>query len=112
VTRVPVVVLVFVIGECVAFGLFHLLKRVMRSEAKGAGYWTAVVKGVLERLTLLVGLLAGFPHILIAFGALKLGTRLTEETENPISNSYFLLGNLLSMLLAMLYAIITRNLWP
>jgi len=60
---------------------------------------------------LFTGLLHGFPQILIAFGALKLGTRLYEDKESDISNSYFLVGNLISILLAMLYAIIAKKLW-
>ena len=71
----------------------------------------AVVKGLLERLTMLVGLLSGFPHILTAFGALKIGTRLQDEQRNHISNTYFLVGNLTSILLAMLYSVILRWLW-
>ncbi len=43
--------------------------------------------------------------------ALKLGTRLHEEKQDEISNNYFLLGNLISIFLAMLYTIITKGLW-
>ncbi|MEA1991969.1 MAG: hypothetical protein U9N58_07225, partial [Thermodesulfobacteriota bacterium] len=57
------------------------------------------------------GLLHGFPQILIAFGALKLGTRLHEEKQDEISNNYFLLGNLILIFLSMLYTIITKELW-
>lgn len=51
-----------------------------------------------------VGLLAGFPHVLIAFGALKISTRLSEEQGDHISNTYFLTGNLVSILFAVAYA--------
>lgn len=47
----------------------------------------------------------------IAFGAMKLGTRLHDEKDAAISNTYFLVGNLMSMLLAMIGAIITQKLW-
>ena len=66
--------------------------------------------GGLERAVLFAGLLHEFPQILIAFGALKLGTRLHEEKESEITNNYFLVGNLISIFLSMLYTIITRRL--
>ncbi|MEK0371020.1 MAG: hypothetical protein QQN55_07695, partial [Nitrosopumilus sp.] len=58
-----------------------------------------------------IGLLHGFPQIIIAFGALKLGTRLHEEKGSEISNTYFLTGNLISILMAMIYTIVTKELW-
>lgn len=61
------------------------------------------------RAVLYIGILHGFPQILIAFGALKIGTRLHEDKQNKISNDYFLVGNLISLLLAMLYAIIAQQ---
>ncbi len=70
----------------------------------------AVGKGMLERLTIVVGLLGGFPHILTVIGALKIGTRLQDDTDH-ISNTYFLTGNLVSILLALTYAIVLRWLW-
>ncbi len=54
--------------------------------------------GVLERLFLYVGLMQGFGQTLILFGALKIGTRLKNE-KDKISNDYFLVGNLVSVLL-------------
>jgi hypothetical protein len=47
--------------------------------------------------------------MLIAFGAMKLGTRLHDEQDAEISNTYFLVGNLLSILLAMIGAIVTQK---
>jgi hypothetical protein len=57
------------------------------------------------------GLLHQFPQIIIAFAALKLGTRLHEEKACEISNTYFLVGNLISILLALIYTIITKAIW-
>ncbi len=54
--------------------------------------------GVLERLFLYVGLMQGFGQTLILFGALKIGARLKNE-KDKISNDYFLVGNLVSVLL-------------
>ena len=124
--------LVLVIGElAAAWPVFWMLRKKLgpgQPAGEGAeapdpsqpkkGDWT-VFKGVLERAVLLVGLLAGYPQVIIAFGALKLGTRLHEDFEEPapqtsppsrkhkenISNNYFLIGNLVSILLAMFYAL-------
>ena len=49
--------------------------------------------------------------MLIAFGAMKLGTRLHTEEGSDISNTYFLVGNLLSMLLAMISSVVTKAIW-
>jgi len=102
---------IFVIGELVGLLIFAAVKRTIGPAKTSPSRKTSVIKGILERAVMFTGLLHGFPQILIAFGALKLGTRLHEEKESEISNSYFLVGNLISILLAMLYAIITKKLW-
>jgi hypothetical protein len=102
---------IFVIGELVGLLIFAAVKRAIGPPKTSPARKASVVKGILERAVLFTGLLHGFPQILIAFGALKLGTRLYEDKESDISNSYFLVGNLISILLAMLYAIIAKKLW-
>ncbi len=93
-----------------AYVVFTALKRRLGQETEAGLSREAVGKGILERLTLFTGLVHDISSIVIAFGALKLGTRLHEEGKNPaISNTYFLVGNLLSILLAMLYATVTRR---
>ena len=101
--------LVFIAGECLAALLFYCLKKVLGDKQVGRPGIGALSKGVLERLTMLFGLLAGFPHILTAFGALKISTRLKEEKDDHISNTYFLTGNLLSLLLAMIDTWVIRT---
>lgn len=64
-------------------------------------------KGVLERLIITVFLISNFPPILIVFGTLKLGTRITEHKE--IKNDYFLIGNLSSILIAIFYFYIFKH---
>ena len=99
-----------VLGELVAGLAFHILKKCLGAEQTGGSHWESVLKGILERATLLVGLLANFPHVLTAYGALKISTRLRDDQQNPISNTYFLTGNLLSILFAMVYAVIIKKL--
>jgi len=67
-----------------------------------------VLKGVLERLFLILGLLTGYPQVIIAFGALKIGTRF--QKHNKVSNDYFLIGNFISLLVAMLFVLLVRAL--
>nr|VFK38244.1 MAG: hypothetical protein BECKTC1821E_GA0114239_100215 [Candidatus Kentron sp. TC]VFK38649.1 MAG: hypothetical protein BECKTC1821D_GA0114238_100520 [Candidatus Kentron sp. TC] len=49
--------------------------------------------------------------MMIALSAVKLGTRLHSGQSSKISNTYFLVGTLFSMLLALVGAIVTRALW-
>jgi hypothetical protein len=46
--------------------------------------------------------LNGFTTVLVLFGALKLGTRLHDEQGCAVSNDYFLVGNLFSVLIVLL----------
>ena len=64
----------------------------------------SIFKGILERGFLFFGLLLGVDVILILFGALKIGTRLHEDKKSKISNDLFLVGNILSVLLAIIYS--------
>ena len=102
---------VFCCGELLALVIFWMLKKAIGPpQGSPASKW-AWTKGFLERLTLLVGLIHEFPQILIAFSALKLGTRLKEDQDSHISNTYFLSGNLISIFLVMVYAIIIKAIW-
>ncbi len=102
---------VFVIGELVSLLIFAAVKKAIGPPKASPGRKASAAKGKLERAVLFVGLLHGFPQILIAFGALKIGTRLHENRQTEISNNYFLVGNLLSVLLAMLYAVVAQHIW-
>lgn len=63
----------------------------------------SLFKGILERIFLVVGMLFGYPHVITAFGALKIGTRLHDAQNSKISNDYFLIGNFVSLLAAITY---------
>lgn len=80
--------------------------------------YRSLLKGILERAFLTFGFISGFPQVLIIFGALKLGTRLkrfedasTVEARKKESryNDYYLIGNLLSVALSIVYFIILRS---
>lgn len=94
-------ILVFLSGEFVAYFIFKSLVYVLNRE------WSlkidrAVIKGILERLFLFLALVYGLPQALIAFGALKIGARFIQD-ENKISNDYFYMGNIISLLIALIY---------
>ncbi|MGM0506882.1 MAG: hypothetical protein ACQER4_06815 [Bacteroidota bacterium] len=78
--------------------LFHFVSHSLRSNESRP---RSIIKGILERLFLIAGLTSGYPHVIIAFAALKIGTRF--QKNNQISNDYFLIGNFISILIAMSY---------
>ncbi len=103
--------LVFVCQEVAGLIIFLVMNRYMGPRGKKAWDIASILKGMLERLLLFTGLIHGYPQILIAFAAMKLGTRLHEEQNTEISNTYFLTGNLISILLAMISSIIVKAIW-
>ena len=62
---------------------------------------SAVLRGVLERGFLFIILVIDLPQALAFFGALKIATRLKDDDK--ISNEYFLVGNLISVLIVIGY---------
>ena len=102
---------ILVAGELISLLLFTVIRKWFAPTESSSAGRASIAKGILERVTLFTGLLYGFPQILIAFGALKLGTRFSTEQQTKISNDYFLVGNLLSILLALVYTIIVKSLW-
>jgi hypothetical protein len=100
--------LIFIPGEIVAFFIFKFigfaLEKVWELKIN-----RSVIKGILERLFLFVCFVYQFPQALIAFGALKIATRFIEEKDNKISLDYFFIGNITSLLLAVLYYIVWKS---
>ena len=98
-------------GELISLFLFAFISKWLAPTESNSFGRASIIKGILERVLLSTGLLFGFPQVLIAFGALKLGTRLVTEQQSKISNDYFLVGNMVSILLALVYTIIVKALW-
>jgi len=103
--------IVFICQEVVGLIVFPVMSQYLGPESIKAWDCKSILKGVLERLVLLTALIHGYPQILIAFAAMKLGTRLHEEKKTEISNTYYLAGNFLSILLAMISSIIIKAIW-
>ena len=66
----------------------------------------SIMKGVIERSFLLISLVNNYPHALTLFSALKLATRLRHkeapDKENKF-NDYYLIGNFVSVAVAIGY---------
>lgn len=114
---------IYIIGEMGAFIIFLFVKKVFERR----WYWYVdrqTIKGWLERLFLFLCLVYDLPHALIAFGAIKIGTRVSnkddyavgdvDDVDNDdshvhdykdfrVSNDYFFIGNIVSLLLVVIY---------
>jgi hypothetical protein len=72
----------------------------------------SVVKGLIERLFLTLFMFNDLPHALTFFSALKLATRLKHDDssgETERFNSYYLVGNLVSVSLALFYVFVWKH---
>ena len=89
--------------EIVALGFFWLIKMYQNCSKKEIV--NSILKGILERGFLLVVLLLDIEVILIFFGAIKIGTRLHNDSKSKVSNDQFLVGNIISVFLAIIYSV-------
>ncbi len=88
----------FTSGGLIGLLVFYFVRS--KFEKNSTKTALSIGKGMLERFAILLGLVALIPTIIIFFGALKLGTRLKEQQESKISNDYFLIGNVISIIIA------------
>jgi hypothetical protein len=95
-----VFILAFCIGEFMAIPIFRFINRTLAPANVLSDF--SVAKGITERLLLRLGFISNIPTVIVFFGAIKLGTRLTDKTKEKISNDYFLIGNLVSGTIAIL----------
>jgi hypothetical protein len=98
--------LIFFIGEIAASLVFlFILNPLMKKDVEvlKTSKWNGIYKGILERFILFLAMINGITMILPLFGALKIGTRLESEKGSKVSNEYFLIGNLLSVLFVIIY---------
>lgn len=98
---------IFAAGEIVAGIIFYFIRK--RYEGKKASGASALVKGILERFMIFLGLCNDLATVIVFFGALKLGTRLKEHQDSKLSNDYFLIGNVISATIAIIDYVIFRH---
>jgi hypothetical protein len=95
---------VYLIIEMVMAFIFSAIAQLFYK--KNGIDFRSVMKGVIERIFLSVALLNGYTQSLTFFSALKLATRLRHSTiqgDEDKFNDYYLLGNLISVLMAFGY---------
>jgi hypothetical protein len=111
-----IIISVLIIGEMISNALFYFVRKLFakedtKDEQTNPDYIdpkVSIGKGIFERIVLFVFLTFGHMPILILFGALKIGTRLKDSNNKSISNDYFLVGNLLSVLMAFIYYLVIK----
>jgi hypothetical protein len=72
----------------------------------------SILKGIIERLFLVISLINGYSNALTFFSALKLATRLKHTEADSTSNKfndYYLIGNLVSVTVAIGYVYVYQN---
>lgn len=107
-----IMIIAYIISEIVIAFLFSLMAQFLYKKI-GLDI-KSIFKGVIERLFLTISIINNIPHTITFFSALKLATRLKHnEDDNSKENSfndYYLVGNLLSVLIAIGYSNIYLNL--
>ncbi|MEO9870917.1 hypothetical protein [Ekhidna sp.] len=93
---------IYVVGEIVTLAVFFLVTKMF---GKGLTL-SSVLRGALERGFLYIILLVDLPQGMAFFGALKIATRLKDDDK--ISNDYFLVGNLVSVLIVIGYYLMSQ----
>jgi hypothetical protein len=98
------VIIIFIIEVILAFS-FAAIAQIFYQKI-GLDF-KSIAKGFIERIFLLITLLNDYPHALTLFSALKLATRLKhndidKETENKF-NDFYLIGNMVSVIVAISY---------
>jgi hypothetical protein len=105
---------IFLVMEVAGLFLFRWLRLALPGERE-TGRWFDIetVKGVLERLMLYAGLLMGYPHVLTLFAAVKLANRMSDESpDHDEMKNYFLVGNLVSVLMVLFAVLLVRSAVP
>lgn len=93
------------VSEIVLAFLFSAISQVFYKKV-GLDF-KSIVKGIFERIFLVVSLYFNYPHALTFFSAVKLATRLkhtekSEEAQNKF-NDFYLFGNFISVIVAIAY---------
>ncbi len=98
-----------VAGELIIHILLFLISKFIGKTNKDKISRTSILKGLLERTFIVVTLHFKMTQALTLLGALKIATRI-RDTEDKVSNDFFLIGNLVSVLFAIGYYILLTDL--
>jgi hypothetical protein len=89
-------------GEIVIHLLFFAISKSIGKPNRDRISFSTILKGLLERTFVVVVLVLGLNAALAILGALKIATRIKDE-ENKVSNDFFLIGNLISIMFGIVY---------
>lgn len=95
-------IVIFMIGELLAPPVFFRVTKMFKRDLT----LSSVLRGALERLFIYIVWLVNLSQGLAFFGALKIAARLKDDDK--ISNDYFLVGNLVSVLMVIGYYTISQ----
>ncbi|MEM6524435.1 MAG: hypothetical protein AAGF85_11290 [Bacteroidota bacterium] len=102
-------VLLILASELTATLVFWLLSKLNdEGGRKNRIDFISIVKGLSERFFIAFTLTIGLPQALTFFAALKIATRI--QNDHKVSNDFYLLGNLLSVILGIVYSQLYSNL--
>ena len=93
--------IVFLLFEILLTLLFYIMvPGTKKNDINGR----SIIKGIVERIFLIIALVNGYSQALALFGVLKGATRLSNKDEiDPRYNDYYLVGNLTSAMSAMIF---------
>lgn len=97
------------LGELLAHLVFYLVSKVIKKANRDQITRSTVLKGLVERTFVVVVLFYNIASALTLLGALKIATRI-KDGEDKVSNDFFLLGNLVSVLFGVFYYVIIKRL--
>lgn len=97
---------IIVISEIIFGFIFSIIAQLFYKKI-GIDF-SSLFKGLMERTFLFVALVNDYPHALTLFGALKVATRLKRKSDINSSddeafNNFYLLGNFISVMMAIGY---------
>lgn len=100
---------IVIVGEVIIHILFFFLSRIFGKDKKDKINGISIFKGVLERTFIVASFHFNMTSALTLLGALKIATRI-KDTEDKVSNDFFLVGNLISVLFGIGYYVILKEL--
>lgn len=96
-------------GEVLIHFVFFIFSRIIGKKDKDRISVVSVTKGFLERTFVVTSLWFQMTSALTLLGALKIATRI-KDNEDKVSNDFFLVGNLVSVLFGIAYYVLLKHL--
>jgi hypothetical protein len=92
----------FIAGEIIIHIFFFAISRMIGKSSRDKISLVSILKGLLERIFVVVSLWFDMTASLTLLGALKIATRI-RDTEDKVSNDFFVIGNIVSVLFGIGY---------